>query len=148
MILYGKHNKTQAAALEFFAKELLTPQLKSYIIINLRFVKNLPVCGFTEVDGYNSKNKPREFILEINRDMSEKQTLKTLAHEMTHVKQFAYGEIDERGTKWLSRKLDHDSVPYHKRPWEIEAFQAEERLYKKWIQALVNDKWVKENKRK
>jgi hypothetical protein len=66
--------------------------------------------------------------------MSEKQTLKTLAHEMTHVKQFAYGEIDERGTKWLSRKLDYDLVPYHKRPWEIEAFQAEERLYKKWIQ--------------
>ena len=134
MILNGKYNKTQASAIEFFATELLTPQLKSHIIINLRFLKVLPVCGFTEVDGHNSKGQPREFTLELQRGMSEKQTLKTLAHEMTHVKQYAYGEIDELGTKWLSRKLDHDSVPYHKRPWEIEAFQTEERLYKKWIQ--------------
>jgi len=34
----------------------------------------------------------------------------------------------------LSRKLDHDSVPYHKRPWEKEAYQMEERLYQKWLQ--------------
>ena len=121
-------------AIEFFAAELLTPQLKSNIIINLKFIKNLPVCGFTEVDGHNSKGKPREFTLEILQGMSKELTLKTFAHELTHVKQYAYGEINELGTKWLSRKLDHDSVPYHKRPWEKEAFKNEERLYQKWLQ--------------
>jgi hypothetical protein len=134
MILQGKYTKTQASALEYFATQLLTPQLKSCIIVTLKFTKKLPVCGYTEIDGHNSKGKPREFILEINHGMSEKQTLKTIAHEMEHVRQYCYGEIDEQGTKWLSRKLDHDSVPYHKRPWEIKAFQAEERLYKKWLQ--------------
>ena len=134
MILQGKHNKTQASALEYFATQLLTPQLKSHIIINLRFIENLPVCGFTEVDGHNSRGIPREFTLELKRSMSEKEMIKTLAHEMVHVKQYAYREIDERGTMWLSRKLDHDSVPYHKRPWEKEAYQAEERLYQKWLQ--------------
>jgi len=133
MILQGKYTKTQASALEYFATQLLTPQLKSHIIINVKFIKNLPVCGFTEVDGHNSKGKPREFTLEIQKGMPEKDTIETLAHEMVHVKQYAYGEIDEQGTKWLSRKLDHDSVPYHKRPWEKEAYQAEERLYKEWL---------------
>jgi hypothetical protein len=134
MILQGKCTKTQASALEYFATQLLTPQLKKHIIINLKFIRKLPVCGFTEVDGHNTKGIPREFILEILHGMSEKQTLKTIAHEMVHVKQYAYGEIDERGTRWLSRKLDHDSVPYHKRPWEKEAYQMEERLYQKWLQ--------------
>ena len=134
MILQGKCTKTQASALEYFATQLLTPQLKKHIIINLKFIRKLPVCGFTEVDGHNTKGVPREFILEILHGMSEKQTLKTIAHEMVHVKQYAYGEIDERGTRWLSRKLDHDSVPYHKRPWEKEAYQMEERLYQKWLQ--------------
>jgi hypothetical protein len=134
MIVIGKISKTHASAIEYFASQLLTPQLKKHIILNLKFIRKLPVCGFTEVDGYNSKGQPREFILEIQHGMSEKQLLKTLAHEMTHVKQFAYGEIDEKGTKWLSRKLDHDSVPYHKRPWEKEAFKAEERLYQGWLQ--------------
>jgi len=134
MIVIGKYNKTQASAIEFFATELLTKQLKSHIIVNIKFTKRLPVYGFTEVDGHNSKGKPREFTLELLHGMSEKQTIKTLAHEFTHVKQYAYGEIDELGTKWLSRKLDHDSVPYYKRPWEKEAFRNEERLYKKWLQ--------------
>jgi hypothetical protein len=134
MILQGKYTRTQASAIEYFATQLLTPQLKKHIIINLKFIRKLPVCGFTEVDGHNTKGVPREFILEILHGMSEKQTLKTIAHEMVHVKQYAYGEIDERGTRWLSRKLDHDSVPYHKRPWEKEAYQMEERLYQKWLQ--------------
>jgi len=134
MILLGKLSRQQMIAIEFFATELLTPQLKSNIIVNLKFIKNLPVCGFTEVDGHNSKGKPREFTLEILHGMSKELTLKTFAHELTHVKQYAYGEIDELGTKWLSRKLDHDSVPYHKRPWEKEAFKNEERLYRKWLQ--------------
>jgi len=89
MILQGKYTKTQASAIEYFATQLLTPQLKKHIIINLKFIRKLPVCGFTEVDGHNTKGVPREFILEILHGMSEKQTLKTIAHEMVHVKQYA-----------------------------------------------------------
>jgi len=120
------------AAIDYFASQLLTPQLKSHIILKIRFIKNLPVCGFTEVDGYNSRGKPREFILEIQRGMSEKELLCTFAHELCHVKQYAYGELNEKGTRWLSRK--YDNVPYNQTPWEKEAYKTEERLYKKWLQ--------------
>lgn len=134
MILYGKVTKAHSAAIDYFASQLLTPQLKSHIVVTVKFIKDLPVCGFTEVDGHNSKGKPREFILEIQKNLNEKELLKTLAHEMCHVKQYAYGQLDEQGTKWLSRKYDHDNVPYNKRPWEKEAYKIEERLYKQWLQ--------------
>lgn len=132
MIVYGKLSKKYLAAIDCFATALLSPQLKSHITVTIKFNRKLPVFGFTEIDGYNSKGKPREFILELKSNQTEKELLKTLAHEMVHVKQYAYGEIDERGTKWLSRKMDHDSVPYHKRPWEKEAFKMEDKLYKEF----------------
>ena len=134
MILQGKVTKAQMAAIDYFASQLLTPQLKSHIIVTIRFIKKLPVCGFTEIDGYNSSGKPREFILEIQKNMSEEETLKTFAHELCHVKQYAYGQLNEKGTKWLSRKYDHDNIPHSQRPWEKEAFKTEERLYKQWLQ--------------
>jgi len=133
MIVIGKLSRQQMAAMDYFASALLTPQLKSHIIITVKLTKDLPVFGFTEVDGYNSKGKPREFILEIQKGLPEIDMLETLAHEMVHVRQYCYGEIDERGTKWLSRKMDHDAIPYHKRPWEIEAYKMEKKLYKEFI---------------
>jgi hypothetical protein len=132
MIVQGRINKTQAAAIEYFASQLFTPQLKSHIVITIAFRKNMPVLGYTDVDDYNSKGKPREFVLEINRKQSEKEILKTIAHEMVHCKQYAYGQLNEQGTKWLSRKMDHDSIPYAKRPWEIEAFTVGDKLYKEF----------------
>ncbi len=138
MIIKGRINKTHAAAIEYFASQLFTPQLKSHIVITLTFRKNMPVLGYTEVEDYNDSGKPREFILEINRKQSEKEILKTIAHEMVHCKQYAYGQIDERGTRWLSRKMDHDSLPYSKRPWEIEAYKIGDQLYEEFKCLVMN----------
>ncbi len=138
MIIKGRINKTHAAAIEYFASQLFTPQLKSHIVITLTFRKNIPVLGYTEVEDYNASGKPREFILEINRKQSEKEILKTIAHEMVHCKQYAYGQIDEQGTRWLSRKMDHDSLPYSKRPWEIEAYKIGDQLYEEFKCLVMN----------
>lgn len=132
MIVKGRISKTHAAAIEYFASQLFSPQLKSHIVVSLAFKKNMSVLGYTEVEDYNSKGVPREFILEINRKQSEKEILKTIAHEMVHCKQYAYGQIDEQGTRWLSRKMDHDSLPYSKRPWEIEAYAIGDKLYEEF----------------
>jgi hypothetical protein len=129
MIIKGKISKTHAAAIEYFASQLFSPQLKPFISISIIFKKNLSTDGFTEVSNYNSKGKPREFILEIQKEMPEKRTLMTLAHELEHVRQYCYGEIDEFGTKWLSKKLNHESIPYYRQPWEIKAFKMEKILY-------------------
>jgi hypothetical protein len=132
MIIQGRISKTHVAAIEYFASQLFSWQLKTYIGIRILFRKNIPDLGYTEVEDYNSKDKPREFILEINRSQSEEEILKTIAHEMVHCKQYAYNQMDEQGTRWLNHKVDYDSLPYYERPWEIEAETVGNKLYEEF----------------
>lgn len=120
MIVKGKLSKFHLSAIDFFADALLTNQLKRHIIVHVRFRKNMDCLGLTEVDDYNASGKPREFILEINRNQSEEEIIHTLAHEMVHVRQYAYGELNEEATYWCGKQYAHD-LKYHEQPWEIEA---------------------------
>ena len=120
MIVKGNLSKSQLSAIDFFADALLTKQLKKHIIIHVKFRKKMDVLGLTEVDDYNSAGKPREFILDINRNQSEEEIIHTLAHEMVHVRQYAYGELNEEATRWCGQQCARD-LEYHEQPWEIEA---------------------------
>lgn len=120
MIVHGKLSKSQMLAIDFFADALLTNQLKRHIIIHVKFRKNLDYLGLAEIDDYNASGKPREFILEINLNQSKEEIIHTLAHEMVHVRQYAYGELSEDATRWCGEKFARDLV-YHEQPWEIEA---------------------------
>jgi len=75
--------------------------------------------------------KLRNFEIEL-RKMRTNKMLKSLAHEMVHVKQFAKNELkakyfkDGYKTIWHGEICDIDS--YWDQPWEIEAFTLEEEL--------------------
>ncbi len=56
------------------------------------------------------------------------QKISTLAHELIHCKQFLKGEL--YGWSWHGK--DYTNVSYNKRPWEIEANQFQENMYKKY----------------
>jgi len=133
MIVHGKLSKSQLSALEFFADALLTRQLKKYIIVRVIFRKDMDCLGLTEVEDYNSSGKPREFILEINRNQSDNEILRTLAHEMVHVQQYAYGKLNEEATRWCGEKCARDLV-YHEQPWEIEANDVGDIIYNDYME--------------
>ena len=120
MIIKGKIKKSRLAALDFFADSLLTKQLSKHIIVNVIFRRSLDVLGITTVDDYNLSGKPREFIIDINLNQTEEEILRTLAHEMVHVKQYAKGQLDDEGRHWCGEKL-YNELQYHEQPWEIEA---------------------------
>lgn len=122
-------------ALDEFASMLLTPQLKRHIIIHVVFRKKMRYLGLTTVEDYNVVGKPREFIIEIKRNQSEVETIKTLAHEMVHVRQFARGELNEEGTLWQGRSITRD-LDYHEQPWEIEAHDLTEILYEEYVDVI------------
>lgn len=130
MIVKGKLTRKQMLAMDYFASILLTPQLKKHIIVAVTFKSKMSALGFTCVEDYNKAGKPREFVLEIYRKQSENEILRTIAHEMVHVKQYAYGELDEEGKRWMNREIDHDKIPYANRPWEIEAYSIGDLIYK------------------
>ena len=133
MIVKGKLSKSHLSAINFFADALLTNQLKRHIIIHVRFRKNMDVLGLIEVDDYNSSGKPREFILEINRNQSDEEIIHTLAHEMVHVRQYAYCELNEEGTKWCGQRFARD-LEYHEQPWEIEAHDVGDIIFNDYME--------------
>ena len=59
----------------------------------------------------------------------------TLAHEMTHVAQFAQGtlQIAQKGKLWKGR-LYKNNHPYLDQPWEIQAFAKQEIVFRRAIE--------------
>jgi hypothetical protein len=79
--------------------------------------------------GYCLCENKRKFQLELKKGLTLYQLITTVCHEMTHVKQYATGELKEvnYGAKWKGR-LFKDSMAYNKLPWEKEAFKLEKEL--------------------
>jgi len=129
MIITGKVNKKYREAIEFFATELFTPQMKRHIELRIR-KRDLGIWhGFVSIEDYNVLNQPRSFVIELHKGDDEKEHLKTLAHELVHVRQYARNELNDEMNTWKGRKVDSDSIPYEDQPWEIEAIKLGDELY-------------------
>ena len=59
----------------------------------------------------------------------------TLAHELTHVAQFAKGtlQVAQKGKLWKGR-LYKNNHPYLDQPWEIQAFAKQEIVFRRAIE--------------
>jgi len=59
----------------------------------------------------------------------------TLAHELTHVAQFAKGtlQVTAKGKRWKGRFYGND-VAYLQQPWEIDAFSKQELIFRRAIE--------------
>jgi hypothetical protein len=74
-------------------------------------------CGYCDYD-------EDEVIVTIAKRLSKKEAIQTLFHELVHVKQYADGRL-EHGYKWHGQVYECD---YNKLPWEIEAYDLEEKM--------------------
>ena len=65
--------------------------------------------------------------------------VRTVLHELVHVKQFARGELDSKykGMRWKTAHVT-DDVDYMDLPWEKEAYKMEDKLAAKfWSENLI-----------
>lgn len=131
MIITGKITKKHLAAINFFADQLLTKQVKKHIILNVIFRKKFDFLGLTAVDEYNTRGLPREFTVEIYRNQTEKEILITLAHEIVHVAQYCKGHLNEQMTVWRGQKIEKE-IEYDNQPWEKEADELSLVLYEQY----------------
>ena len=76
---------------------------------------------------YDSLNC-RKYTITIQKGMGWGQTVKTLAHELTHVAQYVSGRLRTRFVDgvWVEYWCGLDcggsnAIPYEERPWEVEA---------------------------
>jgi len=129
MIITGKINKKYREAIEFFASNLFTPQMKRHIEIRVRKRDLGTWHGFVSIEDYNVLNQPRSFVIELHKGDNEAEHLKTLAHELVHVRQYARNELNDEMNTWKGRYVDSDAIDYNDQPWEIEANKLGNELY-------------------
>ena len=113
------------SAKNYFAKILLSSKMLNNVNIKVKVVTGDAPSGLCIIDEYNNQNKPRSFTIEINKNQSKLEILNAVAHEMVHVKQYVYGELNEQMSSWLGQKIDCDEVDYFEQPWEVEAYNLE-----------------------
>ena len=129
-------------AAEFFAAKLMDPRMVRNLVIDLEVRKDFDVQGEC-IDEEGTRN-PRFFTISLKRQEID-EMIKTLGHEMVHVKQHAKNELQggimvaaRGGLKMASRwkgeiwkpKARQDA--YYDSPWEIEAYGMEVGLFAKW----------------
>ena len=90
---------------------------------------------------------PRWFTITLRGKRSDEDMIKTLAHEMVHVKQYARNELGKEmtlakggdgiriATRWKGEfwEPSKNECGYFDSPWEIEAYGREVGLYQRWL---------------
>ncbi len=131
-------------ATEIFANALMDPRMVKNLIIDIERNRKLDVMG--EVANEDDTKNPRWFTITLRGAQDDDDLVKTLAHEMVHVKQYAKNELSKQmrvtrglgfrlATKWQGEfwKPKSKEDPYWDSPWEIEAYGREVGLYHKWV---------------
>lgn len=67
-----------------------------------------------------------EIIITIAKRLSPKYVVRTIFHELVHVKQYLDGRL-QHGNIWLGKKVKDT---YENYPWEVEAFEVEAMMIK------------------
>jgi hypothetical protein len=139
---FSSRQKTDIAnAVSLFANSLGLGRIN----FTLDVERNLRSDVQGECVSEEEKKNPRWFTITLRGKKSDEDMIKTLAHEMVHVKQYIRNELSKQfrltrkgigiGSKWMGEFWDpkkHED-PYWDCPWEIEAYGREVGLYHKWI---------------
>jgi hypothetical protein len=133
LIFTQRLSNVQLEAIQYFAGRLLSPQMLRNIGIRVVFRRTMPVLGITIIDDYNASGLPRMFTIEINGSQDDNEKLRTLAHEMVHIKQYCKRELNEQMSMWKGQEVDSDNIDYDDQPWEIEAHNLGDQIYEEFI---------------
>lgn len=117
----------------FYAKELIpNTRIRNNCTTIIRFDSKMVNYGSCGAEGYNTKNEPRTFLIEIHPGIGAHGILEALAHEMVHVKQLVYHETNDDLSIWRGKRVNSDLMDYWHHPWEIDAHGREDGLLTKF----------------
>ena len=132
-------NKKQRKLVESVANFMESLYFKRNRTLSIEFFLSRTIAKDCGVDGICctfGTYKPREFEIGISGLMSESDMIKTVIHELIHVKQYVKGELIDRTHgkyKTIWKGKDHSKTSYSKQPWEKQAYRLQESLYKKYM---------------
>lgn len=102
------------------------------------------MAGSCQVCDSPTSHKHSSFEISIDADLSFEDMLSILSHEMTHVKQYATGELSYNYRNadqaiWKGRYIEEHQYPYEKQPWEIDATKGELSLLDELLKNKICD---------
>jgi len=125
-------NKTQRKIAEnvvFYMIKKLMPRLRNIEIeVQLKKMNEDTAVGYCMM-----QDNRREYEIEVSKDLSIKDFVMTLCHEMVHVKQYVRNEMDDWNGLAVARWKNKTVMPgtnYYELPWEKEAYELQASLAK------------------
>jgi len=139
----SKQKREDAESLALFVAYKLMPRMAPKLRVEICFVTGLfkREGVFGDVGYYESDRAPRDFVIRVDPGIDKIDLLKTLAHEMVHVKQIARAELIELiRTPYFRFHKEYypKTTDYFDKPWEIEAHGREEGLVVRWLEKSHN----------
>lgn len=121
-MIYEVENKPKNLSLETLDKALCVAcdRLNLDVDFTLEFIPmkahQFGLCDYDE----------GEITISIAKGLSTKEIIQTLFHELVHVKQYIDGRLEATcPQRWLGVPVEGE---YHTLPWELEAFELEQKL--------------------
>lgn len=123
-------------AIRYFIRELIPEDTNLKIKLSL-----VPMDPDTFALCVRRTDIPSNFHLKLRHDASIGMMLRSVAHEMIHVKQYITGQMvdEEHSVIWDGVHypvIDQEKAKYEEQkdlPWEIEAYGRERSLYNKFL---------------
>ena len=107
------------------------PRHKIHVEILHRGLKREGVNGYCDIAG--EQYRPRRFLIELDTYMDEELYIKTLLHELTHLRQWVVGSLRVRYGKLCYSKEPVEKYDYWYQPHEVEARKQEKTLYLEYL---------------
>ena len=115
----------------------LMPRMRTLDIeINLQKLTG-DAIGWCQMEDTN-----REFTIDVSKNLTIKELVTTICHEMIHVKQYAKKEMDDwsgnGAARWKGKTFNAEKTEYYNLPWEKEAY----RLQDKYANLVWNEEII------
>ena len=127
---YGYSKKLCEDVTSWFLNKYF-PRHKITLDIVHRGLNREQVYAYCDVVG--EYHRPRQFLIEMNTYMPKELYVKTLLHELTHLKQWVDGLLRSRYGKLCYSKEPVEKYEYWYQPHEVEARYMEEELYHDYL---------------
>ena len=137
-------------ATTFYSRILMDEEIYKELNIEIHLSDEFESLGQTLNDDFMT-DRPQYFRIELRSQESDVEPLYTLAHEITHVKQYAMGELTLDFVSENINKLDTSNIKvkpmwmgkhvsfreyesaYWDSPWEIEAYGRQDSMYDRFL---------------
>ena len=130
---YGYRKRTCEDVTSWFLNKFF-PRHKITVDIVHRGLKRESVYGYCDVVG--ETYRPRDFLIEMDTWMNEGMYIKTLLHELVHLRQWVVGSLRQKRGKMYYGKECMEDVDYWEQSHEIEAREQEETLYVEYMKEV------------